>query len=139
MMLLDPDVQSLADNIGRNHSTSSGSEQGPHVHPAAARKYAITRLAERASNWAQSPGPPQTSGCLLSLFFATPPISSKRLDGLCEGGVWGATPPRQSRPWLRNSLPDANEHTIGVGGRGKKNNAGRRELHVRPIRKGQPF
>jgi hypothetical protein len=49
MMLLDPDVQALAGNIGRNHSTSSGSEQRPDVHAAAARKYAITRLAERAS------------------------------------------------------------------------------------------
>jgi hypothetical protein len=28
MMLLDPDVQAPADNIGRNHSTSSGSEKG---------------------------------------------------------------------------------------------------------------
>ena len=49
MMLLDPDVQVLAGNIGRNHSTSSGSEQGPHVHTAAARKYAIARMAEGAS------------------------------------------------------------------------------------------
>ncbi len=48
-MLLDPDVRALAGNIGRNHPTSSGSEQSPHVHTAAARKYAITRTAERAS------------------------------------------------------------------------------------------
>jgi hypothetical protein len=33
-MLLNPEVLALAGNIRRNHSTSSGSEQGPHERRA---------------------------------------------------------------------------------------------------------
>ena len=56
----------LAGNIGRNHSTSSGSEQAPRVHRA-------RRASTPTRDWPSArvvlgsiPRSPKTSGCLLS-------------------------------------------------------------------------
>jgi hypothetical protein len=61
MMLLDHDEQALAGNIARNQSTLSASQPVQHVPPAAARKYAVTRPAERTSSVGLDP-PVATGG-----------------------------------------------------------------------------